>query len=102
MNLVAASQANREQARQGPHVASVRCCLLNTPLSSVACTGQILERHVEDALALLPVITQALGPEASESVSLVDVGSGAGFPGMVLAIARPQWRVTLVDSLAKV
>ncbi|GIL95941.1 hypothetical protein Vretimale_1849 [Volvox reticuliferus] len=32
---------------------------------------------------------------------LVDVGTGAGLPGMVLAVARPQWKVTLLDSLRK-
>jgi 16S rRNA (guanine527-N7)-methyltransferase len=34
-------------------------------------------------------------------LSLIDVGSGAGLPGMVLAIARPHWRVTMLDSLRK-
>jgi 16S rRNA (guanine527-N7)-methyltransferase len=64
---------------------------------------QILERHVEDALALLPVIADAVGPDSeSAALRLVDVGSGAGFPGMVLAIARPRWKITLVDSMAKV
>jgi 16S rRNA G527 N7-methylase RsmG len=57
-------------------------------------------RHVEDALALLPVVDAAL-PQPNAAVRLVDVGSGAGFPGMVLAIARPLWRVTLVESLGK-
>lgn len=57
-------------------------------------------RHVEDALALLPVVEAAL-PQPSAALRLVDVGSGAGFPGMVLAIARPKWHVTLVESLGK-
>ena len=64
---------------------------------------QILERHVEDALTLLPVIEDAVGRDSeSAALRLVDVGSGAGFPGMVLAIARPRWKITLVDSMAKV
>ena len=36
-----------------------------------------------------------------EQLALLDVGSGAGFPGMVIAIARPLWSVTLLDSMAK-
>lgn len=40
-------------------------------------------------------------PIPSTSLRLIDVGTGPGLPGMVLAIARPQWRVTLLDSLRK-
>ena len=31
-------------------------------------------------------------------VSVIDVGSGAGFPGFVLAVAKPEWQVTLLES----
>jgi 16S rRNA (guanine(527)-N(7))-methyltransferase RsmG len=50
----------------------------------------VVERHYGEALAALPL----LGPAAS----LLDVGSGAGFPGFVLAAARPRLAVTLVES----
>ena len=57
---------------------------------------------MEDSLSLLDAISAAVGPErAAGPLRLIDVGTGAGLPGVVLAIARPNWRVTLLDSLAK-
>lgn len=52
-----------------------------------------IERFVEDALYPLAFITP---PK-----SLMDIGTGAGFPGMVLALAMPQTEVTLVEPLTK-
>ena len=52
-----------------------------------------MTRHVDDSLSLLPALDtriEAASPE--EAPRLVDVGSGAGFPGIVLAIARPGWQ----------
>ena len=109
LNLVSASQASRQQVRCRPGVpfsrrpVGARLLRRRLPYGAFltrALAAQIMTRHVEDALSLLPCITAAL-PDPDASVSVVDVGSGAGFPGMVLAISRPKWRVTLVDSLAK-
>ena len=55
-----------------------------------------LDRHYTDCLA--PLINRELFPQGA---SLIDVGSGAGFPGLPLAIARPDLQVTLLDSLMK-
>lgn len=52
--------------------------------------GEVLERHYGESLAALPLLPA--GP-----ASLVDLGSGAGFPGLVLAAARPDLAVTLVE-----
>ena len=51
---------------------------------------EVLARHFGESLAALPFL-------AADHGDLVDVGSGAGFPGLVLAAARPGWRVTLVE-----
>ncbi|MBL0165900.1 MAG: 16S rRNA (guanine(527)-N(7))-methyltransferase RsmG [Propionivibrio sp.] len=48
--------------------------------------------HVLDSLAILPFVAAG---------SLLDVGSGGGMPGIPLAIARPDLRVTLLDSNSK-
>lgn len=56
----------------------------------------VLDRHYMDSLA--PLQVEGL---FKESATLVDVGSGAGFPGLPLAIVRPDLRVTLLDSLGK-
>ena len=54
----------------------------------------LFERHVRDCLAVLACL-----PE--EGASLLDIGSGAGLPGMVVAIARPGLTVTLAEPRAK-
>ncbi len=61
-------------------------------------------RHIEDSLALLPVLdacVAAQAPDRQHTISIIDVGSGAGLPGLVLAVARPEWQITLLDSLKK-
>ncbi len=56
---------------------------------------QLLENHFLDSLTLLPLLDPCPPP------GLVDVGSGAGFPGLVLKIARPDLSVTLVEPRQK-
>jgi 16S rRNA (guanine527-N7)-methyltransferase len=62
------------------------------------------QRLILDALALVPDLDRVVSalPESDTRRSrLVDIGSGAGFPGLALKIARPQLDVTLVDATAK-
>jgi 16S rRNA (guanine527-N7)-methyltransferase len=56
---------------------------------------EMVSHHVLDSLAVIPHLPLQAG------ASLADVGSGGGLPGIPLAIARPQWRVTLNDSVEK-
>lgn len=54
-----------------------------------------VEVHVADALDGLSV------PVLAQATRIADLGAGAGFPGLVLAVARPDARVWLVDSVGK-
>lgn len=63
-------------------------------LMSEAALSDVLRGHVLDSLTLLPLIRRAMLKEGR----LVDVGTGGGFPGLVLAIAEPSLRVTLIDA----
>ena len=62
-------------------------------LTSIRSPEQIVERHFGEALHLATLVREAK--------SLVDVGSGAGFPGLPFAVARPDVDVTLVESVSK-
>jgi 16S rRNA (guanine527-N7)-methyltransferase len=67
-------------------------------LTSVRDPQQMLHQHLLDCLAVLPALDRHLqGREAR----LLDVGSGAGLPGVVLAAMRPQWKICCVDAVAK-
>ena len=66
----------------------------------------IVEKHFLDSLSLLPVIRQYGLDKENDSemdcqASLLDVGTGAGFPGLVLAAALPELAVTLVEPRQK-
>lgn len=61
-------------------------------LTAVKEVNEVMERHIEDSLAILPPLSDNYMSHSSKSidkVKLVDVGTGAGLPGVVLAIARP-------------
>lgn len=59
-------------------------------LTAIREPEQMVVLHLLDSLSLLPHVAQAR--------TLIDVGTGAGLPGIPLAIARPQLAVTLLDA----
>ncbi len=65
-------------------------------LTGVKDREEAWRRHIVDSLTLLPLLDEL--PEGSR---VVDVGSGAGLPGIPLAICRGDLAVTLVDSTGK-
>jgi 16S rRNA (guanine527-N7)-methyltransferase len=77
-------------------------------LTAVRDTGEMFTHHLLDCLAVVePLRRQATeqrqraGTSADAPVHLLDVGSGAGLPGVVVALLNPDWQVRCVDAVVK-
>jgi len=70
----------------------------HTNLVSRADPETLVLEHILDAWAMVPIINRLL---PSGTGSLVDIGSGAGLPGVILAIACRNIKVVLVESVSK-
>ena len=64
-------------------------------LTAITDESGVALKHFADSLSLLNFV------DIPQNSSLADVGTGAGFPGVVLKIARPDIKLTLIDSLNK-
>ena len=64
-------------------------------LTAITDESGVALKHFADSLSLLNFV------DIPQNSSLADVGTGAGFPGIVLKIARPDIKLTLIDSLNK-
>ncbi len=67
-------------------------------LTAVRAPAQMLTLHLVDCLAVVPALRRHAG---SGPQRVLDVGSGGGLPGVVLAALNPAWDVTCVDSVGK-
>ena len=67
-------------------------------LTAVLEPAQMLTHHLLDSLAVISPLRRQTG---GQPLSLLDVGSGAGLPGVVIAICCPEIRVDCVDTVAK-
>ncbi len=72
----------------------------NTKINLTAITEyeDVIWKHFFDSASIMFHVKHL---SDCETIRLLDLGTGAGFPGMVLAILFPNWRITLVDSLQK-
>lgn len=68
----------------------------HTNLTRITEPGAVAIKHFADSLTVLRAV-----PDLTQGAKVADVGTGAGFPGMVLKIVRPDLRLALIDSLAK-
>src|SRR4051794_3371282 len=66
-------------------------------LTAIRDPDGVARLHVADSLSAVPLLAARAGPDAR----LVDLGSGGGYPGLVLAAALPLREVALLDSVAK-
>ena len=72
-------------------------------LSAIRDTDKMISHHLLDSLVILPVLEQWLSDSKRDQnhTSVLDVGTGGGLPGVVLAIMHPEWHITLIDPVHK-
>ena len=90
---VRVSASDQQVIQLSRHYSLLRQWNQRVNLTAIREPRKIVERHFGESLFLAAKL-----PEAK---TVVDVGSGAGFPGLPLAVARPEIALTLVESIAK-
>lgn len=70
-------------------------------LTAVRDPAEMLTHHLLDSLAVITPLRRHLAQAGLSQAKLLDVGSGAGLPGVVIAICCPEVAVSCVDTVAK-
>ena len=68
-------------------------------LTAIRQTSEMVSTHLLDSLTIIDMFDQWLTNKAEAKI--LDVGTGGGLPGVVLAIMRPQWSLPLIDKIKK-
>ncbi len=68
-------------------------------LTSITDYEEVQTKHFLDSLTIVPVLSKE--PWAGSKFSLIDIGTGAGFPGIPLKIVLPGTRIVLLESVGK-
>lgn len=79
------------------HYALVREANRTTNLTRITQPADAAVQHVADSLSLLLWVRERF----RDGTRVLDVGTGAGYPAVPLAVARPDWHVTAIDSTGK-
>ncbi|MVW78399.1 16S rRNA (guanine(527)-N(7))-methyltransferase RsmG [Bordetella sp. 02P26C-1] len=68
-------------------------------LTAIRDPEQMLIQHLFDSLSVVNPLSRTANP--ADNAKVYDIGSGAGLPGVVIAVTRPAWQVTCVDAVEK-
>lgn len=68
-------------------------------LTAITEFDEVLKKHFVDSLSLVKAYPSIM--DSAKAVKIIDIGTGAGFPGIPLKIAFPHIQITLLDSLKK-
>lgn len=69
-------------------------------LTAITDKEDVIVKHFIDSIALIPYLTDK-GININNKLKIIDIGTGAGFPGLPLKIMMPDVKFTLLDSLNK-
>lgn len=98
MGTLGVSFAPGEVERLGAYLGLLLEANERMNLTAIRDEADAWEKHILDALTLVPVLAP---PDLPEDAQVMDVGSGGGVPGLVLACVMPRARFTLLDATGK-
>ena len=70
-------------------------------LTTITDYEEFLYKHLADSLIIESIVDSNFNNNSISSIKVLDLGTGAGFPGIPLAIVHPEWELVLLDSLHK-